>query len=182
MTRSPPSSADDGVEIMRLLDAIYESARIGARWRCAMSISPLPEGQAGSAHVTHARISRFAPACAGAWQIQGRPHRHRHIRHFRRAGEVRSARIISAAHHQEAPHQIDHLRVALVSARRYQCALAAGARRDDLGRMGRRTGESRSRLWRPMVRLARRRRAQHQPDRRSHRRRSKKIPTPAGTS
>ena len=41
-----------------------------------------------------------------------------------------------ADHHQEGAHQVDHLRAAVVPARRDQRAVAAGTRRHHLGRMG----------------------------------------------
>ena len=42
-------------------------------------------------------------------------------------------RRLSAAHHQEDPSAVGHLRAAVVPARRHQCALPARARRDHLG-------------------------------------------------
>ncbi len=68
-------------------------------------------------------------------------------------------RGLSAADDQEAAPQIDHLRAAVVPARRDQCALAAGARRHDLGRVGRRERRSRAGLWLAVAELAGRARA-----------------------
>ncbi len=79
------------------------------------------------------------------------PDRHGHAVAVRPSDAVRSRRGISAADHQEAAPQIDHLRAAVVPARRDQCALAAGARGHDLGRMGRRERRSRAGLWQPVA-------------------------------
>ena len=67
-------------------------------------------------------------------------------------------------------HQVDHLRAAVVPARRHQCALAAGARRQHLGRMGRRERRTRPGLWPAMALLAGRRGRHHRPDREPDRR------------
>ena len=56
---------------------------------------------------------------------------------------LRPQRRLSAGHHEEGAPEVHHPRAAVVPARRQQCALAAGARRHDLGRMGaRRTATS----------------------------------------
>ncbi len=57
------------------------------------------------------------------------------------------------------------LRAAVVPARRHQRALAAGARRHDLGRMGRRQRRPRAGLRLPVAPLAHARRARDRPDR-----------------
>ena len=69
---------------------------------------------------------------------QERPHRHRHAVGLRLADALRPRRPLPAAHDQEAAPQVDHPRAALVPARRHERALPAGARRHDLGRVGRR--------------------------------------------
>ena len=55
------------------------------------------------------------------------------------------ARGLSAADDQEGAHEVDHPRAPVVPARRDQRALAAGSRRDDLGRMGGRERRARAR-------------------------------------
>ena len=74
-------------------------------------------------------------------------------------------RELSAADDEEAALQVDRLRAAVVPARRHERALAAGARRDDLGRMGRRRRRARPGLRLPMAQLADARRARDRPDR-----------------
>ena len=69
---------------------------------------------------------------------EGRPHRHRHAQRVRPPDALRPARRLSARDDEEGAPEVDRLRAAVVPARRRQRALAAGTRRDDLGRMGQR--------------------------------------------
>ena len=90
---------------------------------------------------------------------------------------------LSAADHQEAPPASSIIvRAAVVPARRHQRRLAAGARRHDLGRMGRRERRPRAGLRLAMARLADRRTAAHRPDRQRRRPRSSAIPIRGGIS
>ena len=68
-----------------------------------------------------------------------RPHGHGHPERVRPPDALRPARGLPARHHQEGALPVDRLRAALVPARRRNVALAAGARRHDLGRVGRAT-------------------------------------------
>ena len=70
-----------------------------------------------------------------------RPHRHRHPQPVRPPAALRPGGRLPADHHQEGAPQVGRLRAAVVPARRLQRALAAGARRHDLGRMGLPTGD-----------------------------------------
>ncbi len=78
-------------------------------------------------------------------------------------------RGLPARHDQEGAPALDHPRAALVPARRRQRALAAGARRHDLGRMGRRRRRPRPGLRRAVALVADARRRPHRPDRRRRR-------------
>ena len=64
------------------------------------------------------------------------------------------ARRLPAGHHQEAAPQIDHLRVAVVPARRHQRQISRRAWRHDLGRVGRRQRRSRPGLRPAMALMA----------------------------
>ena len=61
---------------------------------------------------------------------------------------------LPAGHHQEHPPQVGGARTAVVPARRHQHALPARARRDDLGRVGRRARRARPGLRPAVARLA----------------------------
>ena len=61
---------------------------------------------------------------------------------------------LSAAHHQEAASEVDHLRAAVVPARRHQRQISQRSRRHHLGRMGRRERRSRPGLRPAMALLA----------------------------
>ena len=100
---------------------------------------------------------------------RARPHRHRHARRVRAAVALRSRRRLSAADDEEAAPEKHHPRAALVPARRYQCALAAGAGRHHLGRMGRRGGRARPGLWQAMALLGGQGRPRDRSDRRRRR-------------
>ena len=60
---------------------------------------------------------------------KARPHRRRHPLDLRPPDALRPRRRISAAHHQEAAPEIDHLRAALVPARRHQRQISRRSRR-----------------------------------------------------
>src|SRR6266545_3709185 len=68
---------------------------------------------------SRATVSRSSPARFGRWSTARRSHRHWDVVDLRGASAVRFATErsgISAADNEKAPHQIDHLRVALVFA------------------------------------------------------------------
>ena len=81
-------------------------------------------------------VRRLHAPCVDAWRRQGRPHRHRHAQRVRPPDALRPERRLPAGDDEEGAPEVDHPRAAVVPARRRQCALAAGTRRDDLGRMG----------------------------------------------
>ena len=66
------------------------------------------------------------------------PHRHRDAQRLRPPAALRPVGGLPAGHDQAGALPLDRLRAAVVPARRPQRRLAAGARRDDLGRVGRR--------------------------------------------
>ena len=109
------------------------------------SVSPYPlrqlffifEKNAESDNFISAPVSRSPPARTRPRPASRGSHRHRHIVGLRRASAVRFARQFPVIDDEEAPHQIDYLRIALVSARRHQHSLPQRTRRDHLGRMGR---------------------------------------------
>ena len=72
----------------------------------------------------------------------------------RRAAALRPVRALPADHHEEGALPLDRRRAAVVPARRQQRRLAAGARRDDLGRVGRPRGRARPGLRRPVAVVA----------------------------
>ena len=106
---------------------------------------------------------------ARARRAQVRPHRHRHAVGVRAPASLRPRGQLPAAHHEEAAPQVHPLRAALVPARRHQRALAAGARRDDLGRVGRRERRARPGVRLPVAPLAHAGRRGNRPDRKRHR-------------
>ena len=71
-----------------------------------------------------AAISRSPPPCPRPRQAARRSHRDRHTVNLRCASAVRFARKFPAAHDKKAAPQINHLRTALVFARRYECSLS----------------------------------------------------------
>ena len=84
---------------------------------------------------------------------KARPHRHRHALRLRpsdRAYDLADGFPLLTT--KKMFVEVDHLRAALVPARRHQCALAAGARRHDLGRVGGCEWRARAGLW-PSVAL-----------------------------
>src|SRR5258707_1207845 len=75
--------------------------------------------------ITFSRAAISRPSSTGARRrsTARRSHRHRHLVDLRRASALRSAAEwsrISVADDKEAAHQIDHLRAALVFARRHE--------------------------------------------------------------
>ena len=100
---------------------------------------------------------------------QGRPHRHRHEERVRPPDALRPARRLPARHDEEGAPALDHPRAALVPARRRQRALAAGARRHDLGRVGAPRRRPRPGLRRAVALVADARRRPHRPDRQRRR-------------
>ena len=72
---------------------------------------------------------------------------------------------LSAADDQEDPPQVGDPRAAVVPPRRDQCALAAGARGQDLGRVGRRERRPRAGLRQPVALVAGREGRDDRPDR-----------------
>ena len=97
-------------------------------------------------------------------RTQGRPHRHRHAVGVRPADALRPRAGLPAGHHQEDPPALGGLRAAVVPARRDQRRLAARARRQHLGRVGRCARRARPGVRQAVARLARRRRPHHRPD------------------
>ena len=89
---------------------------------------------------------------------------------------------LPAAHHQEAAPALGHRRAALVPLRRDQRQLAARARRDDLGRVGRRRRRARPGLRLPVAVLADPGRRPHRPDGPGDRGHPDQSRTPGGTS
>ena len=79
---------------------------------------------------------------------------------------LRSRRRLPARDDEEGALPVGRLRAPLVPARRLERALAAGARRHDLGRVGRRGRRARPGLRRPMAQLADTRRRPCRSDRR----------------
>ena len=105
-------------------DRFQSAARLcGLISRMNPEEQPLPRpARRGAASTARARPTAPAPArcrCSAASCASARP-------------------TLPAAHDEEAAPQVDHLRAAVVPARRHQREVAAGARRDDLGRVGRR--------------------------------------------
>ena len=83
-----------------------------------------------------------------------RPHRHRHPQRLRPPDALRPGRGLPAGHHQEGAHPLGLRRAAVVPARRHQRQLAAGPRRHDLGRVGRRRRRPRPGLRLPVALVA----------------------------
>ena len=92
------------------------------------------------------------------------------------------ARGLPAGHHQEGPHPLGRRRAALVPPRRHQREVAAGPRRHDLGRVGRRGRRPRPDLRLPVALLADARRPARRPDRPGRRPDPGATPTRAATS
>ena len=88
--------------------------------------------------VRRAAVPRPPPAHPRRRRGEGRPHRHRHAQRLRPPDALRPGRGLPAGHHQEGPHPVGLRRAAVVPARRHQRQVAAGPRRHDLGRVGRR--------------------------------------------
>ena len=80
------------------------------------------------------------------------------------------SRGLPAGHHQEGPHPLGLRRAAVVPARRHQRQVAAGPRRHDLGRVGRRERRPRPGLRLPVAVLADPGRPARRPDRAGRRR------------
>ena len=111
-----------------------------------------------------------------------RPHRHRHEERLRPPDALRPARGLPAGHDEEGAPEVHHPRAAVVPARRRQRALAAGTRRDDLGRMGQARRRPRPGLRRAVAQLADARRRPHRPDRRGGEAAARPTPTRAASS
>ena len=92
------------------------------------------------------------------------------------------ARRLPAGDHQEGPHPVGLRRAAVVPARRHQRQVAAGPRRHDLGRVGRRRRRPRAGLRLPVALLADARRPPRRPDRAGRRADPDATPTAAATS
>ena len=69
-------------------------------------------------------IPRFAPARPQTRQVQGRPHRHRHVFRFRRANAISICARIFPRSPPKRSTRVHHLRTAVVSARRDERPLA----------------------------------------------------------
>ena len=102
----------------------------------------------------HTQYEDFARHVLATRRAEERPHRHRHGQRLRLPDALRPGRGLPARDHEEGALPLDRLRAALVPPRRQQRPLAAGARRHDLGRVGRRGRRSRPRLRRPVAQLA----------------------------
>ena len=76
---------------------------------------------------------------------QGRPHGHRHAQRLRPPDAVRPRRGLPARDHQEDAHPVGRSPSCCGSSRRHQRQVAAGQRRHDLGRVGRRQRRPRAR-------------------------------------
>ena len=113
----------------------------------------------------HAGLSRFPPSRPRSRSAQGRSHGDGDAVGFRLSDALRSPPRLSIADYEEGPHKVDRPRVAVVFAGRDERSLAAGARGDDLGRVGRRERRPWTDLRIPVAKLARARRPPYRPDR-----------------
>ena len=111
-------------------------------------------------------VRGLRPPRARRGRAEERPHRHRHGQHVRLPDALRPLRGLPARDDEEGALQVPRGRAPLVPARRLERPLAAGARRDDLGRVGRRGRRARAGLRRPVAQLADTRRRPRRPDRR----------------
>ena len=87
-------------------------------------------------------LRRPAPRRARARRRQDRSHRNRDAQRLRPPAAFRPVAGLPTRDHQARAHEVDRVRAAVVPARRVQRRLAAGERRDDLGRVGRRRAAS----------------------------------------
>ena len=108
-------------------------------------------------------------------RAEERPHRHRDRQHVRLPDALRPRRRLPARDDEEGALPVGRVRAPLVPARRLERALAAGARRHDLGRVGRRGRRARPRLRRAVAQLADAGRRPRRPDRRG------RPPAPRGS-
>ena len=92
------------------------------------------------------------------------------------------ARRLPAGHHEEDPHPVGLRRAAVVPARRHQREVAAGPRRHDLGRVGRRGRRPRPGLRLPVAVVADPGRPARRPDRPGRRADPRATPTRGATS
>src|SRR5699024_4431403 len=111
------------------------SSRPPTVWWCVAAPRPCPSERTPDDRPDPVRGS--AARSAGGRQSQGRPHRHRDPQPVRPPDPLRPGAGLSPDHHQAGPLPFAGDRAAVVPARRHQRALAAGARGEDLGRMGR---------------------------------------------
>ena len=139
-------------------EAEVRSSRVRMRGagmtKCVLAAHPVPLALAAptvaplAIQFAHATVPRPPAANPRRRRGQGRPHRHRHAERLRPPDAVRPGRRLSAGDDEEGASEVDHLRAAVVSARRDERSLSQRARRHDLGRVGRRAGRAR-----PGVRL-----------------------------
>ncbi len=98
-------------------------------------------------------------------RAEERPHGHGDGERLRVPDALRPRRRVPARHDEEGALPVSREGAPLVPARRGQHPLAAGGRRHDLGRVGRRERRPRPGLRRPVAELADARRRQCRPDR-----------------
>ena len=104
------------------------------------------------------------------------------LQRLRPPDALRPDRGLPAGHHEEGPHPLGLRRAAVVPARRHQRQVAAGPRRHDLGRVGRRGRRPRPGLRPPVALVADARRRARRPGRPGGRPTCAATPTRAGTS
>src|SRR5262245_4888127 len=95
---------------------------------------PLEDGRKDA--IGNEAVSRSDEACARTRRAKRRPHGSRDGLRLRLSDAVRFEPGVPISHDEEAPPEIDHIRVVVVSTRRDEHQISERPRRDYLERMG----------------------------------------------